>query len=46
VIETTTDVPCRPCHQPTCRLQHHRCMRDIPMEQVAAAVRAAFNPSG
>jgi len=44
VIETKTDVPCRPCHKPTCRLQHHGCMRDIPMEQVAAAVRAAFNP--
>ena len=44
VIETKTDVPCRPCHQPTCRLQHHRCMRDIPMEQVAAAVQAAFKP--
>ena len=21
---------CRPCHKPTCRLLHHRCMRDIP----------------
>jgi heptosyltransferase-2 len=42
VIETETEVPCRPCHKPTCRLLHHRCMRDIPMEQVAAAVRAAF----
>jgi lipopolysaccharide heptosyltransferase II len=39
VIETKTDVPCRPCHKPTCRLRHHGCMRDIPMEQVAAAVR-------
>jgi heptosyltransferase II len=38
VIEPRTDVPCRPCHKPTCRLQHHRCMRDIPMEEVAAAV--------
>jgi heptosyltransferase-2 len=42
VIETKSDVPCRPCHKPTCRLSHHRCMRDIPMEQVAAAVRGAF----
>jgi heptosyltransferase II len=41
VIETTTDVPCRPCHKPTCRLVHHRCMRDIPMAQVEAAVRTA-----
>jgi heptosyltransferase-2 len=44
VIETKTDLPCRPCHKPTCRLRHHRCMRDIAMEQVAAAVQAAFNP--
>jgi heptosyltransferase-2 len=42
VIETKNDVPCRPCHQPTCRLQHHRCMRDIPLEQVVAAVRGAI----
>ena len=42
VIEPRTDVPCRPCHKPTCRLQHHRCMRDIPMEEVAAAVQAAI----
>jgi len=41
VIETKSDVPCRPCHKPTCRLHHHRCMGDIPMEQVAAAVRGA-----
>jgi len=42
VIETKSDMPCRPCHKPTCRLHHHRCMGDIPMEQVVAAVRAAF----
>jgi heptosyltransferase II len=44
VIETKTDVPCRPCHKPTCRLRHHRCMRDIPVERVAAAVQGAFTP--
>ncbi len=42
VIEPRTDVPCRPCHKPTCRLQHHRCMRDISMEEVAAAVQGAL----
>src|SRR5262252_2212621 len=46
VIESRTEVPCRPCHKPTCRLQHHRCMRDIPMEEVAAAVRTAFSARG
>jgi heptosyltransferase-2 len=42
VIETKTDVPCRPCHKPTCRLVHHRCMRDIPAAQVLPAVRRAL----
>jgi heptosyltransferase-2 len=42
VIEPKTDVPCRPCHKPTCRFGHHRCMRDIPVEQVAAAVGAVL----
>lgn len=42
-VETTTDVPCRPCHKPTCRLLHHRCMVDIPAGQVLAAVRGALH---
>ena len=44
VIETKSDVPCRPCHKPTCRFGHHRCMREVPTEQVAAAVREATAP--
>jgi len=35
-VETKTDVPCRPCHKPFCRMQHHRCMRDIAAEEVIA----------
>ncbi len=42
VIETTTALECRPCHKPVCRLGHHRCMRDIAVEQVAAATRNAL----
>ena len=42
VIETRTDVPCRPCHEPTCGLRHHHCMRDIPAAQVLAAVEQAL----
>jgi heptosyltransferase II len=45
VIEPRTDVPCRPCHKPTCRFGHHRCMRDIPAEQATAAVLAAVGPA-
>lgn len=41
VIETGTELPCRPCHQPVCRLVHHRCLRDIPVAHVLeAACRA------
>jgi heptosyltransferase-2 len=42
VIETPNELPCRPCHQPVCRLGHHLCMRDIAVEQVMAAARAAI----
>jgi heptosyltransferase-2 len=41
-IETTTEVPCRPCHKPVCRMEHHRCMRDIPASQVLSAVHRAL----
>jgi lipopolysaccharide heptosyltransferase II len=42
VIETRSELPCRPCHKPTCRLRHHRCMRDIPAAQVLEAVARAI----
>jgi heptosyltransferase-2 len=42
VIETLTEVPCRPCHKPVCYLVHHRCMRDIPAAQVMPAVQRAL----
>jgi len=41
-IEATTELPCRPCHEPVCRLGHHRCMRDIAPDQVLAATRRAL----
>jgi len=43
-IEAKTRIECRPCHKPVCRLVHHRCMREIPSDQVLAAVRQAFTP--
>jgi heptosyltransferase II len=50
-IETTSELPCRPCHKPICGLGHHRCMREIAPEQVfvathraIAAVRAQNHP--
>jgi heptosyltransferase-2 len=41
VIEAATELPCRPCHKPVCRLGHHLCMRDISVEQVESAIRQA-----
>ena len=41
-METTTELSCRPCHKPVCRLVHHRCMREIAPEQVLAATRGAL----
>jgi heptosyltransferase-2 len=34
-VQTKTEVPCQPCHRPVCRMQHHRCMREIPASDVA-----------
>ena len=42
VIETASELPCRPCHKPVCRLAHHRCMRDIAPDQVLTAAREAL----
>jgi heptosyltransferase-2 len=39
VIESAEPPPCRPCHKPVCRMGHHRCMRDIAVEQVDGIVR-------
>jgi heptosyltransferase II len=42
VIEATEALACRPCHKPTCRFGHHRCMRSISVEQVASAANDAL----
>ncbi len=42
VIEPATELPCRPCHKPTCRLKHHRCMRDVAPETIVAATERAL----
>jgi lipopolysaccharide heptosyltransferase II len=45
IIQASTMVPCRPCNQPTCRLGHHRCMRDIAADDVLVHVRQAVSHS-
>jgi heptosyltransferase-2 len=41
-VETRTEVLCRPCHKPECRMQHHRCMRDIAAADVLAIADATL----
>jgi heptosyltransferase-2 len=38
-IQTKTMVPCQPCHRPICTMNDHRCMRDIPADDVVDAAR-------
>jgi heptosyltransferase-2 len=33
---------CRPCHKPTCRMEHHLCMRDITADRVVALTMQAL----
>ncbi len=42
VMETRTIVECRPCHKPVCRYGHHRCMRELAVDDVLAATQRAL----
>ena len=44
VIETASELPCRPCHKPVCRLGHHLCMRDISVDQVRLRFARRLSP--
>jgi heptosyltransferase-2 len=41
-IEMAAELSCRPCHKPTCRFGHHRCMEEIAMDQVFMATQRAL----
>jgi len=45
-IETETQLACRPCHRPTCRAGHHRCMNDIDGRRVIDATLQALASAG
>jgi heptosyltransferase II len=42
VVETASELACRPCHKPICRYGHHRCMVDIPVDHVAREINGAL----
>ena len=42
-VQTKTTVSCQPCHRPVCRMNDHRCMRDIPASDVAAIAERVLN---
>jgi len=38
----TKPLPCQPCHRPICRMNDHRCMRDIPASDIVVAAQRAL----
>jgi|ERR1043165_2714058 heptosyltransferase-2 len=42
IQQTLETLDCQPCHKPTCRMRHHRCMRDISPEQVLQSTERAL----
>jgi len=45
-VVTRTAVPCQPCHRPVCRMNDHRCMRDIPASDVAEIAARVLSQTG
>ncbi len=38
----TEELACRPCYKSPCPLVHHRCMQDISVERVLAAIKSSI----
>jgi heptosyltransferase II len=45
IVQAQIELDCRPCHEPTCRLVHHRCMRAISASHVMQLVRDTLTKS-
>jgi heptosyltransferase-2 len=45
-VQTTTVVPCQPCHRPVCTMNDHRCMRDIPASDVVDIAGRVLTEAG
>jgi heptosyltransferase-2 len=43
-VHLQLDLDCAPCQQRTCPLGHHRCMRDLSIDEVYRAVKAQLEP--
>lgn len=45
-VQTKTVVPCQPCHRPICRMNDHRCMRDISPSDVVEIAQRVLDEGG
>ncbi|HEY4974496.1 MAG TPA: glycosyltransferase family 9 protein, partial [Steroidobacteraceae bacterium] len=45
-VQTRTSVPCQPCHRPVCRMNDHRCMRDIAAADVVVIADRLLGEAG
>jgi heptosyltransferase-2 len=45
-VVTKTSLSCQPCHRPVCRINDHRCMRDIPAADVVEIARRVLDEAG
>ena len=42
MVQTVETLDCQPCHKPTCRVRHHRCMRNISADEVLDVTQRAL----
>ena len=42
VVQKIEKLDCQPCHQPVCRVLHHRCMRNISAEEIMDITQRAL----
>ena len=45
-VQTRSTLSCQPCQRTVCRINDHRCMRDIPASEVVAIARRVMQEAG